>query len=98
MGRSYKLTHFGCGGDVRKMKIATAQPPKNTGRKGCVTTGAERGVSNGDDQVASTRNSAMESIPASRLPPRLRLGCGNQWAVTPKLTMIDGRQRSIGAL
>jgi hypothetical protein len=41
-------------------------------------------------RLHQTRNSATESIPASRLPL-----WGNQWAVTPKLTMIAGRQLSI---
>jgi hypothetical protein len=40
----------------------------------------------------SPQNSATESIPAA-LKPFL----GPQWAVTPKLTMIAGRQLSIGA-
>src|SRR5437879_2822269 len=30
-------THFGCTGGVRKMKIAIAQPLKNTGRNACGT-------------------------------------------------------------
>jgi hypothetical protein len=37
--------------------------------------------------------SATESIPDSRSPL-----WGNQWAVTPKLTMIAGQQFSIGWL
>src|SRR5260370_31200542 len=49
----------------------------------------------------------QESIPAHRHPGPLTLGqdsqdaslCkGLQWAVTPKLTMIAGRQLSIGVL
>ncbi len=51
-----------------------------------------------DDHAASNH----ETLPRNRFllhgcrSPRLRLGYGNQWAVTPKLTMIAGRQLSIG--
>ena len=63
-----------------------------------VLKGAERGVSNRDDQARIKH----ETLPRNRFllhgcrPPRLRLGYDNQWAVTPKLTMIAGQQLSIG--
>src|SRR5260370_34743869 len=71
--------------------------------------GAERGVSirRGHPILCRPPTLCQESIPAHRHPGPLPLGqdsqdaslCkGLQWAVTPKLTMIAGRQLSIGAL
>src|SRR5260370_5025059 len=71
--------------------------------------GAQRGVSIGRGHPILCRPTKLcqESIPAHRTPEPLTLGqdsqdaslCkGLQWAVTPKLTMIAGRQLSIGAL
>src|SRR6267378_8461974 len=71
--------------------------------------GAERGVSirRGHPILCRPTNLCQESIPAHRHPGPLTLGQdsqdaslseGLQWAVTPKLTMIAGRQLSIGVL
>src|SRR5258708_1971285 len=68
--------------------------------------GAERGVSNrrGHRILCRPTKLCQESIPAHRHPDPLTLGQdtqdaslseGLQWAVTPKLTMIAGRQLSI---
>src|SRR6266699_2811130 len=70
---------------------------------------AERGVSirRGHPILCRPTKLCQESIPAHRHPEPLTLGQnsqdtnlseGLQWAVTPKLTMIAGRQLSIGAL
>jgi hypothetical protein len=67
------------------MKIATAQPP--------LTRGPSEVFRIVDDHAASNH----ETLPRNRF----LLHChpfGHQWAVTPKLTMIAGRQLSIGAL
>ena len=81
--------------------VATARP--------LLLRGAERGVSirRGHPILCRPTNLCQESIPAHRHPGPLTLGQdsqdaslseGLQWAVTPKLTMIAGRQLSIGAL
>ena len=81
--------------------VATARP--------LLLQGAERGVSirRGHPILCRPTNLCQESIPAHRHPGPLTLGQDSQdtslsegllWAVTPKLTMIAGRQLSIGAL
>src|SRR2546427_4732256 len=71
--------------------------------------GVERGVSirRAHPILCRPTKLCQESIPAHRHPGPLTLGQdsqgaslseGLQWAVTPKLTMIAGRQLSIGAL
>ena len=81
--------------------VATARP--------LLLRGAERGVSirRGHPILCRPTNLCQESIPAHRHPGPLTLGQdsqdaslseGLQRAVTPKLTMIAGRQLSIGAL
>src|SRR5437667_11179927 len=81
--------------------VATARP--------LLLRGAERGVSirRGHPILFRPTKLCQESIPAHRHPEPLTLGQdrqdtnlseGLQWAVTPKLTMIAGRQLSIGAL
>ena len=79
--------------------VATARP--------LLLRGAERGVSirRGHPILCRPTKLCQESIPAHRHPGPLTLGQdsqdaslseGLQWAVTPKLTMIAGRQLSIG--
>jgi hypothetical protein len=72
---------------VERLKIAIAQPLRNTGRNACGSR-AERGVSNreGDTRYLCFTTLCQESIPAA-LSPRFR---SLQWAATPKLTMIAG--------
>src|SRR5216683_291273 len=99
-----RRTHFGwdwfsenCGNDKLK-HVATARP--------LLLRGAERGVSirRGHSILCRPTKLCQESIPAHRHPDPLTLGQdtqdaslseGLQWAVTPKLTMIAGRQLSI---
>jgi len=54
-----------------------------------------------DDQNASNHKTlpGIDScFTVAKLPLAYAWGCKLQWAVTPKLTMIDGRQLSIGKL
>src|SRR6266404_6782562 len=78
--------------------VATARPS--------LLRGVERGVSirRGHPILCRPTKLCQESIPAHRHPDPLTLGQdsqdaslseGLQWAVTPKLTMIAGRQLSI---
>src|SRR5207247_5338008 len=78
--------------------VATARP--------LLLRGVERGVSirRGHPILCRPTKLCQESIPAHRHPGPLTLGQdsqdanlskGLQWAVTPKLTMIAGRQLSI---
>ena len=78
--------------------VATARP--------LLLRGAERGVSirRGHPILCRPTKLCQESIPAHRHPGPLTLGQDSQdaslseelqWAVTPKLTMIAGRQLSI---
>src|SRR5258708_2620712 len=87
--------------EPRLKHVATARP--------LLLRGAERGVSirRGHPILCRPTKLCQESIPAHRHPEPLTLGQdsqdtnlseGLQWAVTPKLTMIAGRQLSIGAL
>src|SRR6266567_7073037 len=96
--------HFGwdwfsenCGNDKLK-HVATARP--------LLLGGAERGVSirRGHPILCRPTKLCQESIPARRHRDPLTLGQdsqnaslseGLQWAVTPKLTMIAGRQLPI---
>src|SRR6266853_6618029 len=88
-------------GNDKLKHVATARP--------LLLRGAERGVSirRGHPILCRPTKLCQESIPAHRHPGPLTLGQdsqdtnlseGLQWAVTPKLTMIAGRQLSIGAL
>jgi hypothetical protein len=81
-----KFRHTSAAAGLSEMKIAIAQPP-------CQGGPSEVFRIVDDQYVHQTRNSATESIPAS-----LRPFWSHKWAVTPKLTMIDGRQLSIGKL
>src|SRR5437667_5567409 len=99
-----RRTHYGwdwfsedCGSDKLK-HVATARP--------LYLRGVERGVSirRGHPILCRPTKLCQESIPAHRHPDQLTLGQGSQdaslseglqWAVTPKLTMIAGRQLSI---
>jgi hypothetical protein len=74
----------------QKIEIATAQP-QNTGTNACATGPSEvfRIV---DDRYCIKH----ETLPRNRFLLH-RNPFGPQWAVTPKLTMIAGRQLSIGA-
>src|SRR5260370_13410769 len=67
---------------VKKLKIVIARPP---------FTGTERGVSNREAEHHPTKLChGIDSCCTDAL-------LGRRWAVTPKLTMIAGRQLSIGA-
>jgi len=99
-----RQTHFGWDwfsadyGNDKLKHVATARP--------LLLGGAERGVSirRGHPILCRPTKLCQESIPAHRHPGPLTLGQdsqdaslseGLQWAVTPKLTMIAGRQLSI---
>ena len=99
-----RRTHFGWDwfsenwGNDKLKHVATARP--------LLLRGAERGVSirRGHPILCRPTKLCQESIPAHRHPGPLTLGqdsqdaslsLGLQWAVTPKLTMIAGRQLSI---
>src|SRR5437899_6937649 len=99
-----RQTHFGWDwfsedyGNDKLKHVATARP--------LYLRGAERGVSirRGHPILCRPTKLCQESIPAHRHPGPLTLGQvsqdaslseGLQWAVTPKLTMIAGRQLSI---
>src|SRR6266568_9429270 len=99
-----RQTHFGWDwfsedyGNDKLKHVATARP--------LLLGGAARGVSirRGQPILCRPTKLCQESIPAHRHPGPLTLrqdsqdaslSEGLQWAVTPKLTMIAGRQLSI---
>jgi len=81
--------HAGC----QKFEIAIAQPPCQGGRARCFESWMTL-----KRQTTKLCHGIDSCFTDAEFPLADAWGCWLQWAVTPKLTMIDGRQLSIGAL